>query len=473
MVEPEYEVFISHRYEDRRIANLLKNYLRPLSKYQLEVHVCEDMQGGVEWRKCIEDQIAGSKVLIFLYTDDEANWSWCQYEVGLFRGESKDGHIVCLKNTDIPKAPSTIEHLQAYSADKEGIKMLFNDLLCRKDFFGEELNPELHMDGTMQQSFDEAVDKLIKCFTPPVRTEYLLQRMAITLSREISEGEILVLDLDDMGVSGNEKTMSLLGLRETDVRWNDLYGSFHEKGQTAWLDQLLDSIDKIKRHLQPTVVMQPFRALGGDTFIPVMSCIESFRLRDEQGVRPKQLFVTFVPIGEGLEKPYALQDMRELFRKWSTYLPSSVVRIKWRRRSGEMEYIEDDLEEGPIVCAINPEFARLFDFDAAQFPDPDGPRKLTAQKLFDSIKKYTAPEHLVKLEEDQAKVAKRIVFENKKRRAKAPLQFNDRHPNYPNGVYLPSLICKHVIGDVSGPHETYLLICYVKLFRQTDDPKNP
>ena len=64
------KVFISHNIEnDKDLANLLRDKLRLLSKNNIEVDICEDIQGGEDWNKSIENSVKKARIFVFLYTN--------------------------------------------------------------------------------------------------------------------------------------------------------------------------------------------------------------------------------------------------------------------------------------------------------------------------------------------------------------------------------------------------------------------
>lgn len=459
-------VFISHKEEDRQIALSLKTALEHLSQFKMEIFVCEEIPGGADWRKEIEENIANSKIMIFLYTEDKADWSWCLYELGLFRGKKKSlgCRTLCIKRDKID-LPSPLQDLQAYDANESGIKKLIDYLVFDKSLFGEILNDELYKE--MQKTYDYYVKKIFSCFVPPMSTENCSLRMGITLS-EAKGNDIKVFALNDGDVLGKDATMTFLDLPPEGCKWSKLYDVFKKRGQYVWLDQLATTIDQIKSGTKPNFVMQPFISQKGDNIVPVISSIEKFRGKgdnEQDTFVPKRIYIIFVPVPKDSGSASTLQNMEEIFKKWNTYPPSSVVKIMWKKRSGGgLKYDQaNDVKEEPFVCKINSTFADLFDFKYESFRDMGN---LTCERLVARLieSKYVEPEHLKKLVDDQNQITKEIVFENKDRIASIPLQFKDNHPFYPNESYLPYLVCKHVEGDIKGEHATYLLICYIKYF---------
>ncbi|MBL0714118.1 MAG: toll/interleukin-1 receptor domain-containing protein [Desulfosarcina sp.] len=470
----ELEVFISHKSEDCKIAAYLKKALLRLSINRLKIHVCEEIQGGSDWRDWIKEKISRSKGFIFLYTDSEADWGWCNYELGLFNGKnnSSRNRVLCIKHPDID-LPTTLEHCQAYDADRKGIEKFFDDLIYQKAISEEVLNPDLHTE--YKDDLISHSEKTIKFFTSLVNTEFFAQRIEVELS-EVAGDEIKTLDIDEARIKGNKPTMRLLGLTGERASWKNLQAVLRARDQDAWLGHLRKAIDEMKNGLPPKDILPPLQAYNGETVFPIISRVEFFRDRSRSDIlakRLKRLFVIFIPMLKTLEEAYTLKDMRDLIGKWVTYPPSSVVRIKWQGRSRGLAYAVDDMEGPPVVCAINPAFAQLFDITFQQLPDPDGKQPLTSVKLMENIKNYMSPSHFDALGKDQQRVNDRIVFKNKDALATVPLQFNDQHPFHRDESYLPYLICKHVIGKTAGPHATYLLICYIKDFWPLDHPESP
>jgi hypothetical protein len=470
-----FDVFISHKVEDRQIARYLGEDLRSLSNRHLEVHVCEDIPGGEEWRKWIEERIEKSKILIFLYTDERADWGWCLYEIGFFLGshpsemESKC-HMICLKDSSISVLPSPIQQFQAYDSEKDTIEKFFNDLLyegtCTNNI---RLNDELHT--KMRNQFETAVKRISDIFST-TQTESYARSVSIGLP-EPDDTQALP-NIEHAFIDGDQSVMEILNAPSTGIKWTQLYEQFRKENQAMWLDELRRFFDEVitKQVRRPGWAMTPF-AHEGRSYIPVLSRIDRKKRVTSQGrvFIPKTLSILLIP------KPIELSDEPpdpvEMLHGWSTHYPASVVKVGWKKKSDQNTYLPEDIIGVPIVCAINDSFAHLFDYGPGDFPSPDGPSPATSESLLQRIERYVLPDHLRKLKKDQAEVVQRIVFEERNSYARVPLQFNELHPSYPNALFLPCLISKRVVGSQTGEHKTYLVISYVRDFWPVDHPKNP
>ena len=479
-----YHVFISHKAEDQSIALTLKRALKVLSQFRLKIHLSEEMPKGADWRGWIESNLLRSDKLIFLYTstESERDWRWCVYEIGIFHGnrisrtkvcETKNYQgnskydVLCIKHPDIPKPPKPIENIQVCDADEPGIRQLFEQLLYEKCEFSEE---PLVVDRD-EEMFNEHVNKVVSSFNPPVKIDFFEKRLIITLS-EIEDKEIKEKDLKNSDLSGNLDTMAFLRLPQQGAKWEGLYKRLKAKGQHTWMDQISESIDNIKKQLDPIDVLQPFEPHKGETFIPIVTRVERFQFikKGKETIIPKEMSIIFTPMPVKTD-PYTLKDMSQLTEKWTNYPPTSIVKIKWKGRSGKT-YKPADMIEEPVVCAANTEFAKIWDFTYDEYfpnPDDDPNKRLTDPNLFEFIDGYIDQKDLDEFIKDQERLADRIIFQNKDDYAKVPLKFNEHHrwDYIKNTSYLPYLISKHLIGDVSGPHEMYLLVCYIRDFNPT------
>lgn len=474
-----YHVFISHRKDDHKIAESLSSALGILGKYRLKVHCCEKIPGGEDWRDWIEEKIAKSNILVFLYTSEQADWRWCLYEIGLFRKPQtkQDGTLICIKNTDVNDLPSPIQQFQAYNSDKKGIRSFFEDLFFKGEFTkGVRLNDDLFTEYNQQlNNASEEIDKLYK----PSRTEEIFYARRVFMDLIRSDDDRTEIEIDDAFINGDPVTMEILGVYENRVQFKTLYEKYKKQNNAKWLEQLRTYISELRYGDRPSGDMAPFTTRDGRKFIPVLSRVERIRAKQvDQPALTKRLYLILiqqyvdeddcVPMEAGL-------PLKDVMDSWMTYLPCSVVRIRWHKKTGFMRYVPEDMDGEPVIYAINEPFSKLYVFKHQEFPKPDGPKPLTKEKLLRRLeeKGYMQSEYIEKVFQDQEEIGRAIIFEGRDGYAQAPLQFTDEHPYYPNESFLPCLVFKQVVGSESGNHETYLFIMYVRDFWPFDDPQNP
>jgi len=149
---------------------------------------------------------------------------------------------------------------------------------------------------------------------------------------------------------------------------------------------------------------------------------------------------------------------------WVTYIPYSVVRIKWKKKHSTLGYNPEDMIGEPVVYSLNDKYKQLFNYQVAGFPNPDSNDAITSNVLIENIEECIDHEHLVAFKDDQINAASKIIIKDQYGQAKVPLQFNDKHPTFPNKAYLPCMVGKRTVGNTSSPHAVFLLIAFVEDF---------
>lgn len=468
----KYKIFISHRLEDRSIAFAASGALRLLSDKRLEPFVCEDIPGGRDWRDWIYEKIDESDILLFLYTDKRQDWMWCFYEIGLFLNprNAEADKIICLRDPSIDELPSPLEKYQAYEATEKGITDFLKDLFYKGKFTHDDrINENVFADD----SYLYAIKDFLRAFKSlKVESQYFVKRAVFNLEHiDPKKGDK---KFDDVTIaSDNSYTMQeILSTPGKSTHWQILYNKFKGKGEVTWLDEIKETIENLKRDNAITYVMKPFTAQDKKKYLPFLTRVEKKPSEGDKipNITPIRIYVIFIPCSDIEEKGGLIDidrssDPKYLLGRWQTTLPTSVVRVQWGKKSGAMVYSKEDIIGEPVVYAINPSFANFYDFDYTAFPDPDGDNPITSSYLLERVEKFVVDgkNHIKKINADQAKVAQKIIFEGSDASAKVPFIFNENHPHFPNSSYLPCLVSKSTVGDINGPHITYLSVMYVRV----------
>jgi hypothetical protein len=470
MAPSKFKIFISHRSEDRALATTVSSVLQMLGAGRIETFVCSDIPGGREWRDWIHEKIGDSDIMLFLYTEESFDWRWCFFEIGLFmKPKHPDSQpIICIHNQSISSSslPSPLEKYQAYLATKDGFKKFLSDLLYEGEYTKpERINERLFSDSR----FERGVEDLYKAFKPSkIETDFYARRASF---------EVQSLNLDEKDETTNNITIKsdlitmkeILLSAENYTNWPTLYENFKTEGQFAWLDQIKETLEGIKKKRIPTYVMTPFKTYENRQYIPVLTRVEKIPSDDGITDIPLKLYVIFIPCSDLEEKcgfvdSGRTSDPKFLLEIWKTILPTSVIRVKWKKKSTPIRYLKDDMMDSPIVYAINPSFASLYNFHYQDFPDPDGKTPLTSEDLLKLVEEFIigGNTYVEKIIDDQSRISQDIIFKGSNAYAKVPLKLNGRHPSYPNSSFLPCLVSKNTTGDINGPHITYLGVIYVR-----------
>lgn len=107
--QDKFNVFVSHKSDDKDLANLVADELRKLAPDLIECWVSgQALTAGADWEREIKKQLERSHLLILLFTTPQHTWDWCLYEVGLFvRFDADDVvSVACLFDPNgLPPAP--------------------------------------------------------------------------------------------------------------------------------------------------------------------------------------------------------------------------------------------------------------------------------------------------------------------------------------------------------------------------------
>jgi hypothetical protein len=292
-----FEVYISHLFSDKKIAEKLYSYLKIFSRDNLKVHLSNEIPGTRSWQYWIEDRISRSSILIFLYTSEQADWTSCLYEIGLFQipKEPKDRHLICIKNPEIDALPLPIGNIQFYDSVIEDIENFFEDFFLKGLFTNSiRLNEKL---------FTEYRKELI------IATEEISSAFGVYLIRQdIYERQICInlqnyqnvkdkVNFEEVSIQGDPMTMDLLDIRADEVKWTSLQKKLKPLGSASWLDDLKSCIDEIRFDKIPKGILTPFKTVDDRSFVPVLSSVEKIRYKTtEQTDLPQRLFVVLIPL---------------------------------------------------------------------------------------------------------------------------------------------------------------------------------
>ncbi|CAH2792548.1 MAG: hypothetical protein CPDRYMAC_3811 [uncultured Paraburkholderia sp.] len=147
-------LFVSHTSQYGNLAkSLRRSQLELKADSAMDVHIHEDMPGGQNWRKWIEESTQTAAGFVLLYPHEDMDMGWPNYEVARFfdsKGE-RDNKVVWIRNPSIKKLPTVFEPYQAYDASHDGIYKFFKEIFGDGMFSnGVPLNREV---GVLTSSY--------------------------------------------------------------------------------------------------------------------------------------------------------------------------------------------------------------------------------------------------------------------------------------------------------------------------------
>lgn len=163
MPDQRVSMFVSHKVNsDKQAAVRIKEILQSRTE-RLDVHVCEEILTGDDWRKWIADRIAHSQILLVLLPHITTDLAWMADEIGRFQGACPTGKLVILKHPS-SSAPDFIRNLQIVDISKEQLQEKFlHPLYTINNFCGPDappLNPRI-TDVDLKRDAEEIKDALL------------------------------------------------------------------------------------------------------------------------------------------------------------------------------------------------------------------------------------------------------------------------------------------------------------------------
>lgn len=137
--EQSVEIFISHKSEDEQIANSLASELQDFGSGRIRCFVSSKLSAGENWFDEIQKHLGKVDLLLLVFTFSDRNWDWPLYEAGMATdlSDPERCRIVCLLPPG-KKPPQPIRHLQAVTADEEGLLGFLIDLLIKRKLVPSE-----------------------------------------------------------------------------------------------------------------------------------------------------------------------------------------------------------------------------------------------------------------------------------------------------------------------------------------------
>lgn len=132
------KIFLSHIYEERKLADAFKKLIEKLSDGQIQAWYSSDPRpsGGMElgdWRHKIKNEMEVSEAIIAIITPDSNGVTWVAWESGFALGKNMEP-IPLVYFLPLKKLHSVYGDLMAYDGDNvESISNLCAELLKRND----------------------------------------------------------------------------------------------------------------------------------------------------------------------------------------------------------------------------------------------------------------------------------------------------------------------------------------------------
>lgn len=240
------KIFISHKKVEAEAASAIQESLVRLgTPDRLKVFVSEHITGGTDWFKWVQESLAGSNLLLLLYTDRTEDWDWCMYEAGLFtdlKGEDTR-KVVCIQSTD--DRPEPLKHLQAVKARPDKLVSFLEELYLKTDLLKLESPISPWLEARRTEIEQEAANIANVLMRRKVETHHFGLHMFIHVSNpeELTETKI---PSNALVTSDQSYVWNLFDKEPGNWRWGDLEKEVRKNKDQRWLSELSRAMCRAK-----------------------------------------------------------------------------------------------------------------------------------------------------------------------------------------------------------------------------------
>jgi TIR domain len=133
-------LFISHRHDDKALADVIGGFIRSRSAGQVDVYQSSDAnavgpKAGAQLTDELREALWRAARVIFLYTRVEADWGWCLFESGLALQPDTPPTRLTVFSCGGTAPPQLSDRVHVKIRDRSDIQRFTNHFLTDKDFF--------------------------------------------------------------------------------------------------------------------------------------------------------------------------------------------------------------------------------------------------------------------------------------------------------------------------------------------------
>ena len=317
--EREPKLFISHKHADRKIADVIREFVyqrtnREVGVYQSSAADADAPEVGRVLTSELKEALWHSGVVILVYTTEDQDWQWCMWECGVATNPaSPDTRIIVFQCS--VQAPKVFQDSVRINArEQEDVLKFVKEFLTDKTFFpgfGGAIAPKLNPVGdevrnaadTLHEALAEVVPKsdvaewaaqpLIQLQLPIDIVEKLSAEGRTQSEHAIQVADVTVVSFVDpqalkiFGMSELSPATKLSGLG---MRWAEKV-----PGATVdWVRDIEAQVRRAARNEIPAIGWGYLQQTDGSTrYVPLLS-----RARRIPALRSLQFDVNLVPFDE-------------------------------------------------------------------------------------------------------------------------------------------------------------------------------
>ncbi len=316
---PRPMVFLSHKHQDQKLADVVRSFIEERTLGQVEVFQSSEFGAGLRIGRVLDDELLDklfrSEVLILLYTTDQRDWSFCMWECGVaLDPETRDTEILVFQCTDDVPDPFEDE-IRVDLRKRTDVHRFVTTFFTDATFFPRQARPltqwnedSEEIDEIAEEFFDELQKTLASLglgptdesvtfsqltLRLPIEVEEVLRTADLQRARELvlSRAEVQSCDQESAGHFGMPDIREGTPLKQVISTWQR--DATHEAG--PWVDGLLDQVARAIVGKSPHVCWHVLKGEESQSwFAPTVH-----KFRRMAGERCFQLDVYFIPFQAG------------------------------------------------------------------------------------------------------------------------------------------------------------------------------
>jgi hypothetical protein len=281
-------VFISHRHHDQEIASAVARWVSSASGNNVEIFQSSDGLKGTEVARSITEQIqrkvADAAVLIAIYTDQDADWAWVMFEMGIAMDPTTpETRVVVLQCGD--HFPPVLSEFKRVRVSEESDRISLTRELLTTRFF--PTHPDLTL-ATYSEDYVRmqaaALWTEMKDLVPPttlpkdwsphasIKVEIPLAQVGGLQPMDEARLDGLKLPVRERGkVVSEDDTRSVFTLNSlVGQSLADLATALGIQNQATWIESCVDHLTRCLVGHRPTEAMTRVRTTTGVEYQPLV-----------------------------------------------------------------------------------------------------------------------------------------------------------------------------------------------------------
>ena len=293
------QVFLSHRHSDKKIADLIRQWIEQTTAGRVKVFQSSGYAHGTKIGKPLSQELRenlwNTDVLLLLYTLSDLDWSYCMWECGVATDPSTpDTRVVVLQFSD--EGPSVFDdQVRVIARSKESLLQFANQFLTDPEFFPRNLGAMTGFgpESVQLQAAGTALFESLSTVSPTkhekieewpawpmlrltlsldVTKEISTQSLQLSRNRLLSETKIAYSDSAACSVFGVRRIAPETSLRELHQSW----ATRENNPNAAWLESILSQVHQAAKWEFTNVdwsMLKSKRANAGEWFAPVVAWV--------------------------------------------------------------------------------------------------------------------------------------------------------------------------------------------------------